>query len=1687
MAAIESADLFMLAVGGGAKPHIQDSAEVQPRRKKKKRKLETSLSLNGLDKTKNLFDVTDCSELGGNRMTIEILDDASPDTTPRGDKWSNSVANKTAIDLERAKDTYKKESHYRNLQFQGEKKRVLTRTDIFVPGPGVTVEDVDNERARLTKIEDSGRQKHRDRNREVQARLEYLEKDKKAIKIQALFRGNLGRKRYALIKRVKSMANGDWIEVRDAKSGDVWYYNTVSGVSQWERPKQMQGKVAPLNNLKRLPTDSPVMKKNSSSSKKGVLPSLAQEAGKTATNNKLQNMEMDGTQTVEYDGPAVRPRGGVDMATIRRELEDQLHVEKMIPPDNLLNPDGGFKAQLRTTVQDALLQSRFDSVATVLADERWFENNDAFERGNIAQRPITAEEFARGTEKIDYSRKPIVAVMNLDKKKKKSAKIRVVDDDPDSRGLNAPFIDRAVSNLTVGQVPHPGLDDPNKQPSTMCFACWSTGSKRGCAMHPGDSAQLGEAQTMLLCRNWELNVMRRRYRSEEIQEIFMKKASSLRYDIQRKKFRTVVEQRHPIYRAVSTLLAKFNSETRLHVKVMQWMRSFVEEIRKGEFKPTRTADKARLMRVKRSLVHYCQVRRYTDQTLPELPLPPVTGFSWPERIGEIQYLFFRFDQALGADVQDINVYPHPVPIELYLAREYHLPVPKSIPMPKPEYGVNSAADRVMPGNKYIDDMSAAAWLERMCSSVMRLAVSQAGDQVRALTPLPGLEMQRRTKYPIPSSVKFATLGRKPTPGMIAVGGLPVELLVSQLVTTYIPTQYGNFMVMDKSPISPGISPEVTITFESNPMLPYPQVYVFRAVEHPLNHRRSPSISICSKVSVDDRFYYGINRPEQTGESESHGFRTTAWARHLLTHIETDPYAFTPGAEIVSLNVPGSNRAVNTHADHTYPFCEPSTRDNTTLDFYHLLLTGVHSMSKAQVFTALTVQDPGQFLQQSRADLPLGTLLVSVYRSWAFTQKDTIVEFKSDDGVPYWYHRRTGQTFWERPLYDEEKVSPLQGGSILDLEHPEEPFTMHKSSSNQIKRRYLQGEFRKLMLNHHETNEEATRRRVLAQSTAHRARRDDLVPLNLDNASKSGILGISLSMVDDDALPEAGFKADNNGNTGFHPQQDSVWTGEVNSRGPQSVKTNGDVSTVKNSVRDGAPVTPAHRDMNANGMATPEESMQSGGMEISQASMRSSNGAAQSHVCGQSGQEKKFPTLDASAMHNLTKTLENMVSNLQGGSKLKPEDMIQFGLGVGLALVQSGAVTQNFQHRPDPNTGSVSFADEDDGISFNSETSASVSAGGIVPIGLPNGTIPKTDEIRLNHDEEIDQYNATNKDGTAPLTAMQKAMEIKVTDIEPTKPPDEATKFDNTYDRPLNADEEMKANIPVLVYPQLSTINPGGHPPDFNTHPVAGTGTNFVLEKDAMDQHIVKGADKAIRRAGTALPIGFYQAIASTRVAKQAVDYLPQVPNLPLSRAVGRVKPRSAAIDWLTIGFDPWSAGKNPLSMEFIPSLATKGEQLFNEQKLLEAKTKAASDGIIDVEDTEGLAAQNNEALKASRIAEDFKKACSLARHGKFVEVEELMNQPDWNVSMEYKDEQGNTLLHIAAQNGNKRMIKLCLRREADINSQNLSGQTPLHYAYAYGYSDVGEYLIRKGADDTIRNKDKLTCYEGLDAGDLSAL
>jgi len=109
--------------------------------------------------------------------------------------------------------------------------------------------------------------------------------------------------------------------------------------------------------------------------------------------------------------------------------------------------------------------------------------------------------------------------------------------------------------------------------------------------------------------------------------------------------------------------------------------------------------------------------------------------------------------------------------------------------------------------------------------------------------------------------------------------------------------------------------------------------------------------------------------------------------------------------------------------------------------------------------------------------------------------------------------------------------------------------------------------------------------------------------------------------------------------------------------------------------------------------------------------------------------------------------------------------------------------------------------------------------------------------------------------------------------------------------------------------------------------------------------------------------------------------------------------------------------------------------------------------------------------------DDLKILFSRARHGRYKEVETLL---DTGLSPDLRDEFGNTVLIIAAQNGNKRITKICLRRGANINAQNFRGQTSLHYCYAFGYVELGRYLESKGANPKIRNEFGLDCYEGIE-------
>ena len=101
---------------------------------------------------------------------------------------------------------------------------------------------------------------------------------------------------------------------------------------------------------------------------------------------------------------------------------------------------------------------------------------------------------------------------------------------------------------------------------------------------------------------------------------------------------------------------------------------------------------------------------------------------------------------------------------------------------------------------------------------------------------------------------------------------------------------------------------------------------------------------------------------------------------------------------------------------------------------------------------------------------------------------------------------------------------------------------------------------------------------------------------------------------------------------------------------------------------------------------------------------------------------------------------------------------------------------------------------------------------------------------------------------------------------------------------------------------------------------------------------------------------------------------------------------------------------------------------------------------------------------------------SRCRHNRYGDVERALKQGGEGVAAA-RDAHGNTLLHVAAQNGLKRIAKLLLRHGAALDAQNNKGATPLHYCFTYGYGGLGQYLIGKGADQGARDCEGRTCFD----------
>eukprot|EP00937_MAST-01D_sp_MAST-1D-sp2_P000692 g692.t1 len=1487
------------------------------------------------------------------------------------------------------------------------------------------VEGVQDEaRARAERLGNVGRQ-----------RREWAGQDIAAARVQRVYRGHIGRRRGAVAAHQRSIAAA-WTEVRDSSSGEVWFYNVITQESQWEAPVN-----APAGRSEADAQIPGTAQRGAAGAGEGgeestqrpsTAPSLPPLSARSNSADPLAPFSRT-PRASELHTADLSPLVSKSVTQLppmqpAQQQQEQQQQESFAPPpaDELESvdamsvasvddggddgaggdttprfflADGSHNPRLRDTIQAALKVSKYDSVSTLLAAGPM--PSPSRRGGGGGGAPSLTAPNSRYSGAANQGK--MVAVMGGKRGRGSKAAAAAKEGTRASKlsGGGGPPAVREVGDAGFDQgsggggasasralAPAPGQKRLTKE---VCFGCWSA-SRGNCKLHKrADGAVMKAEDSVLLCANWEVDALRRKYRAEEIQEIFMKQGKSLRFDKARKQFLTVIEMKHPIYRALDLRITWESNRLWRKVHIKRWLSSFIDLLRVGKVPGTENSDTPKLLRLKNTLFNYRWVQRYSEEVHADHPRPPVTA--------RVETREVKFCVCIDPDP------PHGMlihgggegrafaprftkPLELYRPRVYELPAPRSIPMPEPSY----AEEPPLPvPNRFVDEMENWSWFERLAARTAVQACQMAMTQIEACTPPKGSSALRRTKYPPPISIKFANFARKPNPPHnMAVGGLCAELTVTQIVSTYVPPQFGGFTVTDRRAFAP--TANLVLEFLSLECPAVMAKYVQRALEHVMNIRKAPAITCSCAAKVETmlrypedvvatgmadesgklvagpaawdmlvRHYNGNNRPQQTGETKRNGFRTTHPSAGLARDSETDALAFTPSVDVATPNLPSANRSETTHADRHYPFCEPSNRDNTTLDFFHLLLAGKSTRNQGQVFTTLGWQDPGLFGVKCDLEAPMGPCNCIVYRSWAFHQESPVEEFVTDDGLPYWYDRKTGETFWERPLLEAEtRRDPDDGG--IDGTVVEGAGEVASLGIGLESAPYGAQEIRKYMLKSMEDDKEFSMRHTAVKQHIAEHGKPPPPPDTADGGVGGGALPLPPS-----EQPLALPAPDEGG-----PGRRMSITGEdlgtlrkVGAESAQKKHVGQEGSGAGHATHPGRRGDPANKPRpEAGPVAAPVDVNAAAGALVA-----AGHGAAEAGT--------PLPAQMSDLVQSISSALGAVLPKLGGSAG--PQELLQLGLGLGMGLSAKHQGALSSLAGAGPGAAGVAGA-----------ASADPGPGG----DQPPPKLPPVGDLYKGYAKEEDAVDA-EEDAEAPMDEA----EARAQALQPGPTPDE--------DVPLDAD------------------------------------------------------------------------INYTHTASQSVDYLPYFPNLNEAKSVGCVKPRAAIEDWLAIGFDPWSAGKQPLSCEFIEDL--EAQIAAEEGEEVNPKSKHKFIDMTGLDEVKEIQTQQN------KDARDMEMMATWVRHGKYGEIENMLDSPEWTQPIDAKDIHGNTLLSIAAQNGNKRIAKLCLRRGAEINTQNLVGQSPLHFTFAYGFEEMAEYLISKGADDRLTNADGLTCYEGLSSEAVDTL
>ncbi|KAK6247646.1 hypothetical protein QUC31_019211 [Theobroma cacao] len=119
----------------------------------------------------------------------------------------------------------------------------------------------------------------------------------------------------------------------------------------------------------------------------------------------------------------------------------------------------------------------------------------------------------------------------------------------------------------------------------------------------------------------------------------------------------------------------------------------------------------------------------------------------------------------------------------------------------------------------------------------------------------------------------------------------------------------------------------------------------------------------------------------------------------------------------------------------------------------------------------------------------------------------------------------------------------------------------------------------------------------------------------------------------------------------------------------------------------------------------------------------------------------------------------------------------------------------------------------------------------------------------------------------------------------------------------------------------------------------------------------------------------------------------------------------------------------------------------------------------------GMEANGVEQTSTETMQENVEELLEAARYD---DIDDLIRLASTGVSLDSKDSQCRTALHMAAANGHLGIVEYLIGsgvplHDQDVNASNVEKNTPLHWACLNGHVEVVKKLVLSGANVSLLN------------------